>query len=50
MSARAVPDSMPREEAGELLGRVKANRAGLRAVLVDHRDEDLDAVRKEGAT
>lgn len=46
----AVPGSLSREEAGKLLRRVRANRAGLREVLVaDRRDADLEAVRKEGA-
>lgn len=45
----AVPDSMPPEEAGELLGRVRASRAGLREILADRRDQDLEAVRREGA-
>ncbi len=45
----AVPCCVPPHEAGELLGRVKANRAGLREVLVDRRDPDLEAVRQEGS-
>lgn len=43
----AVPDSLPREETGTLLERVRANRAGLREVLVDRRNPDLKAVRSE---
>jgi len=43
----AVPGSMPCEEAGELLGRVRANRAGLREVLAERGDADLEAVRSE---
>ncbi|MDP9480171.1 MAG: hypothetical protein M3R38_31675 [Actinomycetota bacterium] len=46
----ATPNSMPPCEAGELLGRVRANRAGLREVLVDRRDPDVLAVRQEGGT
>jgi hypothetical protein len=38
---------MPCEEAGELLGRVRANRAGLREVLAERRDADLEAIRSE---
>lgn len=34
----AVPESMPPDEARVLLGRVRANRAELREVLVDRRD------------
>ena len=46
----ADPDSLPREKAGELLGRVGSNRAGVREVLADRRDLDLEAVRREGGT
>lgn len=44
----AVPCCMPPHEAGELLRRVRANRAGLREILVGRRDPDLEAVRQEG--
>ncbi len=46
----AVPDSMPPEEAGALLGSVRANREGLREVLEDRRDPDILAIRREGGT
>lgn len=44
----AVPDSMPPDEAGVLLGRVRVNRAGLREVLKDGHDPDIAAIRWEG--
>ncbi len=46
----AVPGSIPPREAGTLLARVEANRAGLREVLANRRDADLEAVRREGRT
>lgn len=46
----ATPNCMPPCEAGELLVRVRANRAGLREVLVGRRNPDVLAVRQEGGT
>lgn len=47
----SVLDSMAPDEAGELLGRwrSRASRAGLREVLADRGDADLEAVRAEGS-
>jgi antirestriction protein ArdC len=47
--AGAVPDSMPGEDAGKVLGWVKANRAGLREILKGGQDPDLEAARAEGS-
>jgi len=43
-----VPATLPKSVAKSLWERVKANRAGLREVLVNRRDPDLEAVRREG--
>jgi hypothetical protein len=44
-----VPDSMPGEDVGKVLGWVKANRAGLREILKGGQDPDLEAARAEGS-
>ncbi|MDP9479648.1 MAG: hypothetical protein M3R38_28960 [Actinomycetota bacterium] len=44
------PDSMPPREAGELLGRVRADKKALREVLMDRRDPDVRAMGQEGGT
>ncbi len=44
-----VPATLPKSVAKSLWERVKANRAGLQAVILDRRDPDLDAVRQEGS-
>ncbi len=44
----AVRGSLPKDEAGALLGHVRSNRAGLREVLQDRRDPNLEALRREG--
>lgn len=43
-----VPDSMPEGAARRLWERVRVDRGGLREVLVDRLDPDLEAVRREG--
>lgn len=45
--AGAVPDSLSPDEAGKLLGRVRADRAGLREILAGRGDKDLKAVLGE---
>ncbi len=47
-----APVTLAREEIPDLLARVQANRAGLRAVLLGNPDGDgdLDAIGGEGRT